>query len=105
MVDGREQPLVPGHAPTLHIGPVNGQGQIDGIYGNGGCNDYDGTYTLSGDTIHLSMRGYTQMFCDATDEENAYFRVLGGIKRYHVEGNTLTLTSADGSVQLTFRAI
>ena len=50
---------------------------------------------------------FTQARCLPTalmDQENAYFRALPRVERYHVDANTLTLTSADGSVQLTFRA-
>jgi heat shock protein HslJ len=102
VVDGREQELVRGHAPTLHFGPHERQ-----FYGTGSCNSYGGTYTLAGDMLRLSSLYFTQARCLPTalmDQENAYFRALPRVERYHVDANTLTLTSADGSVQLTFRA-
>ena len=102
VVDGREQPLVPGHAPTLHFGPHDGQ-----LSGRGGCNGYGGTYTLAGDTLHFSGLSFTQMACLPTalmEQENAYFQALPRVERYHLDGNTLMLTRADGSVQLTYRA-
>jgi heat shock protein HslJ len=104
MVDGREQPLVPGHAPTLHFDPFNGQ--YYGIHGTGGCNGYGGTYTLIGNTLHVDSLSYTQIACSAGVDlvESAYFQALLRVERYHLDGNALTLTSADGSVQLTFRA-
>jgi heat shock protein HslJ len=99
VVDGREQQLVPGRVPTLIFGPHAGQ------FSGRSCNGYSGTYTLAGDTIHFSELGHTQVLCVATgDQEAAYFRALPGVKHYQVDGNTLTLASADGSVQLTYRA-
>jgi heat shock protein HslJ len=104
IVDGREQPLVPGHAPTVHFDPFNGQ--YYGIRGTGGCNGYGGTYTLAGNTLHVDSLSYSQMACNAGVDlvESAYFQALLRVERYHLDGNALTLTSADGSVQLTFRA-
>jgi heat shock protein HslJ len=107
MVAGHEQPLVPGRAPTLHFDPFNGQ--IYGIHGTGGCNGYGGTYALAGNTLHVSSLSYTQMACLAggvslDQQESAYFQALLLVTGYHLDGNTLTLTSADASVQLTFRA-
>ncbi|HEV2461730.1 MAG TPA: META domain-containing protein, partial [Ktedonobacterales bacterium] len=102
VVDGREQQLVPRRAPTLHFGPPVGQ-----LSGTGSCNSYSSAYTLAGDTLHLSGLSVTQARCLSTalmEQEDAYFRALPRVERYHVDANTLTLTSADGSVQLTFRA-
>jgi heat shock protein HslJ len=104
VVDGREQPLVPGRAPTLHFGLFNGQSQI---VGNGGCNGYSGPYTLSGDTIHINGLGQTQVYClpqALMDQESAYLQALQQVEHYRSQGNSLTLTSADGSVELIFRA-
>jgi heat shock protein HslJ len=102
VVAEREVQLVPGHAPTLVLSPFNGQ--PFGMQGNGGCNGYSGTYTQAGVTLRFSGIGYTQVACIADQAEVAYFAALRRVERYHLEGNTLTLTSADGSVQLTFRA-
>jgi heat shock protein HslJ len=108
VVDGREQQLVPGRAPTLHFGPHATQ-----FYGTGGCNSYGGTDTFvgpattSGTALLFSSLYFTQARClpaALMDQESAYFRALQGVKRVRVDGNTLTLTSTDGSVQLTFRA-
>jgi heat shock protein HslJ len=103
IVDGREQPLVPGRAPTLHFDPFDGQ--YYGIHGTGGCNGYGGTYTLAGNTLHINSISYTQMGCGEQVDlvESAYFQALLRVERYQVDGKVLTLTSADGSVQLTFR--
>lgn len=38
------------------------------------------------------------------EQESAYSRALSRVEFYHLDGNMLTLTSADGSVQLTFGA-
>jgi heat shock protein HslJ len=105
VVDGREQQLVPGRAPTLVFGPFNGH--YNGIHGSSGCNGFGGTYTLSGNALHLSGMSYTNVYClpgTLMEQEDTYFQALMRVERYHVDGDTLTLTSADGRVQLTFRA-
>jgi heat shock protein HslJ len=104
IVDGREQLLVPGHAPTLHFDPFNGQ--YYGIRGTGGCNGYGGDYTLAGNMFRVDSLSYTQMACGVGVDlvESAYFQALLQVTRYHLDGSALTLTSADASVQLTFRA-
>ena len=115
VVDGSDQPLVASRVPTLRFGPHEGQ-----FYGNGSCNDYGGSYTLAGDTLHVSELYYTQVYCmpvnctladcnGLIEQEDAYFQALPRIARYRLSGATLTLSSADGrsadgSVQLTFQA-
>jgi heat shock protein HslJ len=106
-VDGREQPLVPGDAPTLSFDPFDGH--IYSVYGTDGCNDYFGTYTLVGNALYVSGLFHTLAACFAggvplSPQENAYLQALPRVERYHLDGNVLTLTSADGSVRLTFRA-
>jgi heat shock protein HslJ len=105
VVDGHEQQLVPGRAPTLVFGPFNGY--TNGIHGRSGCNGVGGMYTLSGDALHFSGMYYTNMYClpaAVMAQESAYFQALMRVERYRLDGSTLTLASADGRVQLTFRS-
>jgi heat shock protein HslJ len=104
-VDGTDQPLVAGHAPSLHLDPYGLAG------GTGGCNGYDASYTLAGDALTVDGMGYTQMYCQGgvggtglMQQENAYFQALPRIEQYRLAGKTLILTSGDGGIRLTFRA-
>jgi heat shock protein HslJ len=38
-------------------------------------------------------------------QERTYFEQLAQVRAYQVQGDTLTLTSADGQVQLVYTAI
>jgi heat shock protein HslJ len=104
IVDGHEQPLAPSHAPTLHL-----QSQDDRsgkIQGTGGCNAYSGSYTLTDTMLRMSISASTQVGCQSivSTPENAYLQALPRVERYYLQGDTLTLGSADGSVRLTFHA-
>jgi heat shock protein HslJ len=106
IADGREQPLVPSRAPWLRFGPLDsgkGSGQI---YGSGGCNGVGGSYTLGGDSLHISAASATQRAClpdNVNAQESAYLRALLRVERFHLDSGTLTLTSGDGNTRLTFQ--
>jgi len=76
---------------------IDSNGQISG---NVGCNNFGGTYEVSGDKISFSSMMSTMMFCDETSaQEQVVLRVLSdnAISQLHMEGDSLTITSADGS--------
>jgi heat shock protein HslJ len=104
LVDGIELPgSVPGgHAITLRFRPDLGQ-----LIGNAGCNGYGAPYTLSGNALHLIGLGQTELGCaqPVVAEENAYLAALLRVGRFAIAdgGDTLTLSSNDGRVQLTYR--
>jgi heat shock protein HslJ len=61
LVDGQEQPLVTGRAPTLQLRPHDGT-----FVGSAGYNDYGVAYTLQGEHLHLSNPLQTVlMYADA----------------------------------------
>lgn len=64
--------------------------------GNGGCNNFSGTYTLlPNGRIKLSKVVSTQMACPAgMDTESVLHGVLGKIDTYIISGDTLTITKA-----------
>jgi heat shock protein HslJ len=100
LVDGKEQPLVPGRAPTLQFRTHDGT-----IVGTDGCNSYFGPYTLQGERLHLGELGQTLVGCleaGVGQQENTYMSALRRVTRVQVAGATLTLSSDDGAVQLTF---
>lgn len=102
VVAAHAQPLVPGHAPTMSFDRGNGQ-----VEGEMACNAYMGRYALAGETLHFSGLSVTAVACSPwalMEEDFAYSDALLRVARYHLEGNTLVLASADGRVQLTFRA-
>jgi heat shock protein HslJ len=100
VVDGVPRQLVASRAPTLVFLP-----QDSIIAGSTGCNAYSATYTLSGETLRLGQGTLTQALCSQTvmEQEIAYLQAFRRVTRLHLANNTLTLTSSDDAVQLTFQ--
>lgn len=76
------------------------------VGGNAGCNDFSGPYTVDGDAIVIGPLAATRKFCeqDVMDVENAFLNGLEQVSTMAISGQTLTLSSSDGSVQLVLTA-
>jgi heat shock protein HslJ len=75
------------------------------LSGNGGCNNYFGSFELTGQTtekgdgIAIGPLGMTEMYCpDYSDQENLYLGVLQKVIAFDIDGSQLALTASDGSV-------
>lgn len=67
--------------------------------GNAGCNRYNATYRLSGDSLSFGPAISTKMACEAgMDLEVAWLSALEKVATYSVTDSTLTLLGADGPV-------
>jgi heat shock protein HslJ len=75
--------------------------------GSGGCNQYHGTYTVSGSSLTFGPTASTRRAC-AEDERNRqetqYFDALSRVAAYEVAGERLTLRDAAGATLLEFTA-
>ncbi len=69
------------------------------ISGNVGCNQFNGSYTLNGSDITFDQFISTKMACigNASVQESAILSVFVGAATYSLNGDTLTITSADGA--------
>ena len=70
------------------------------ISGNVGCNDFGGDYKVDGNKITFGPISSTLMMCADTavgDQETAVLKTLTETVTFVIEGDALTLTSADGS--------
>jgi heat shock protein HslJ len=76
------------------------------VTGNGGCNQYTGSYTLDGDKLAISGVAATSMACPEVQMavETAYFAALGKVATYAIAGGILELMTAEGTVGLRYRA-
>jgi len=95
------KPLVPGTGITAQF---TSDGRVSG---SAGCNQYTGTYTVSGNTIQFSSPlASTRMACpqEVMDQENAYLKALGEAKTYTVRDDQLTLADANKTVVATYEA-
>jgi putative lipoprotein len=92
---------VSGTTVTVEFGPDNAIG------GQGGCNSYGGSYQVRGAALRVENTFSTMMACveaERMDQESAFLMALSETTSFQVEGDTLTLTSADGAA-LTFRRL
>ncbi len=76
------------------------------IAGNAGCNQYSGDYSIDQAAIAIGPLAATRKLCDqaAMDVENAFLNGLEQVSTLDISGQTLTLSSADGSIQLVLEA-
>ena len=66
--------------------------------GNVGCNGFGGDYSVDGDTITFGPVMSTMMFCEnVADQEATTLATLQEKTNFILDGNTLTITSADGN--------
>ena len=72
------------------------------VTGNVGCNGFGGKYEVDGNKIAFSEVVSTLMFCEgpAGDQELATLAVLRESATYILNGDTLTITSDDGSAAI-----
>ncbi len=60
--------------------------------GNGGCNAFGSTLSVSGNSISFSDIFSTKMYCEEVQsKEDAYFSNLSQVNRYEIKGGTLSL--------------
>jgi heat shock protein HslJ len=76
------------------------------LSGNSGCNTFTGPYKVDGDKITIGPLASTMMFCDspagAMDQEAQYLAALQSAATYQIEGNQLTLRTADDAMAALF---
>jgi len=100
-VDSQGNPWSPGST-----NPISIQFADDGkVSGNGGCNSYSGSYTVSGNSITMSGFATTLMYCGepgVMDLESSYLGVLPMMKVYKISGNELTLSDGVGKITLVY---
>jgi heat shock protein HslJ len=75
------------------------------VSGNGGCNNYNGPFTLSGEAtpkgkgISIGPLSSTKMFCQAySEQETTYLNILQKAMAYTMDGNQLSITATTGDV-------
>jgi len=93
--------------PTPAIANVDTSIKFDSkgqLNGNVGCNGFGGNYEMSGDTITFNSIMSTLMYCEETSaQEQAVLGVFSDNVKLQIQmnGNTLTITSADGASVVT----
>ncbi|RIA45879.1 heat shock protein HslJ [Hephaestia caeni] len=82
--------------------PANVEFTRDRMQGSAGCNRFSGDYQERRDTLIAGQLAVTRMMCqgNAMTVENRFLKILGGPVTVQQRGQTLTLTSREGSVTL-----
>ncbi len=75
------------------------------VTGNGGCNNYFGSYTVNGNTIAISEVAATMKACPQPimTLEQAYFKALQAAASFKVTGDTLELMNNAGKTTLKYQ--
>ncbi|MGB9176523.1 MAG: META domain-containing protein [Methanoregula sp.] len=96
MVGGGTMPVIPNVQITLKF---NNDWTLSGF---GGCNNYNGGYTLTGQTtefgktITIGPLASTQMYCaDTSDLESKYLANLQNTRTYSLTNNKMLLRASD----------
>lgn len=72
--------------------------------GNGGCNAFGSSITVSGNTVGFKDIFSTQMYCEGIQQtEDAFFKQLGKVNRFAIKGKALLLYQ-DKEVLLEFQS-
>ena len=81
-------------------------GKGGNLTGNAGCNDYNGTYTVSGNQITIGPLASTRKMCNdpagVMDQDAQYLAALGTAATYKIEDMALELRTKDGSLVADF---
>lgn len=72
------------------------------VSGNGGCNNFHGTYTQDGDSVKISELASTMMGCekDVAELEQQYLSALQASTKATRSGNNLELRDDSGAMQV-----
>lgn len=97
---GDLQSVLPDTTPTLQLA-------ADRLSGNGSCNRYFGSYSLTSNRLSIETGGATMMAClpDVVQQEQAFWAALAQVEAYSFdEAGNLQLQDIEGQVLLTFQA-
>ncbi len=69
------------------------------VAGNGGCNQFTGSYSIDGEKLTIGSVAATRMACPQlqTEAEEALFRTFENIARFDRSGVAMTWYDADGA--------
>ena len=92
-LNGADLPVVADHPINLVFDTEAGTAG-----GTSACNQYFGSYTLSGNELTFGDMGQTMMACmpeEVMESETAYLEALALVELFTVEGNELNLSGVD----------
>jgi heat shock protein HslJ len=107
-LEGTNWTLTTGGGMGADLTPVGVTAKLEGgaVTGNGGCNQYNATYTLSGTSLTFGPVSSTSAACSGVQGtvETAYLALLPKVSSYYITGSTLTLSDSDAKPLLIYQA-
>ena len=80
------------------------QFKADGtVSGNGGCNQFGGTFSADANRLSFGPMRATKMACPALKAEQEFFSALANTRRMQASHLTLSLQNESGDVLMTLR--
>jgi len=80
--------------------------QANQVSGMAGCNNYSGSYQITGSKIEFGLLAVTQKMCarpaGIMAQESAYLKALDAAAEYDIKGNTLEMMNEQGELILVF---
>lgn len=92
----------PGEGQELHM-TLRGDDQVGGY---AGCNQFTGSFTVTGDGLSFGPIASTRRMCaDAMPQEDAFLQALENAHRFAISGEDLAIEDANGEVTMRFAAV
>jgi len=92
--------------PVLTGSEVTAQFQDGKVAGKDGCNQYNGTYKVTGGVLTIKLGASTMMACETKlmDQAKACTTALASAATFQITGDRLQITNGGGKVAATFAA-
>ncbi len=95
-------PVQPGEDRELHM-ILRGEDEVGGY---AGCNQFVGSFTVTGDGLSVGPIASTRRLCaESMQQEGAFLQALENAQRFSISGENLAIENAGGEVTMRFVAV
>lgn len=95
-------PVEAGEGKELHM-ILKGEDRVNGY---SGCNQFMGSFTVTGDGLSFGPIAGTRRMCEGhMDQEMAFLQALENAHRYAIAGEDMTMEDANGEITMRFVAV
>jgi heat shock protein HslJ len=81
----------------------------ESVAGSAGCNRFQASLSVSGESLEIGMAAATRKFCDEPDglmdQEAAFLAALPSANTFDIDGDQLDLRTAGGALVASFNAV
>lgn len=94
--EGGEEMMVTANRPTMKF-----DAEMK-VHGFAGCNQFNGRYEVTGQTIKIDMGAMTMKMCMDMTTENHMVMLMPNVVHFEIEGNQLILSNKDNKELFRF---